>query len=563
MAPTSINIVVGGEAGQGLVTVGEMLAKALVRAGYQIVVSQDYLSRIRGGLNTFALRAAVCCIHAPVDHVDLLVALSQDCVDVHAGRLTEKGLLLLPEDLDARAHAALVIPFKELAKKPMFENIAAAGVVASLMGLDKALLEGLVRDAFGKKGEAVVAENIAVLDAAYAWAAGKSPNFEKLPAPEHKSQEMPGRLMMAGNDAIALGALAAGADFCSFYPMTPATSIAVNLIAAAGKTGMIVEQAEDEIAAINMGIGAAHAGAKVIVPTSGGGFALMVEGVSLAGMMETPIVIGLAMRPGPATGLPTRTAQGDLNLALYAGHGEFPRAILAPGTVEQCFKLTHRAFDLAERSQGPVFVLTDQYTADSFRSVAPFDFEALPPIVQPLFSVENPAAYERYAVTESGVSPRLLPGFTEALVVADSDEHTPDGHITEDLTVRVAMQDKRMRKLELLKAAAIPPDLYGPEAHDTLFVCWGSSLGACLEAADILNERGEKAAVLHFTQVYPLHPDQFMNLLDAAPRTVLVEGNQSHQFGQLLARDFAFVFDQQIPRYDGLHFTAKYILDRM
>jgi len=558
MGETSINIVIGGEAGQGLVTVGEFLSRALVRAGYAICVTQDYMSRIRGGHNTFAIRVGSESVVAPTDAVDLLVALSADTLALHKGQLTARALVLADAAHGLSGLPGLAVPYKALCPKPLYENMAALGVLGSLLCLDPSWVIGLIEEKFAQKGAEVVSANAGVFRAAMDWTAAQKASFTCLAPPPSR----PKRLMLHGNEAIALGALAAGINFCSFYPMTPGTSVIQALIDHADRLGLVAEQAEDEIAAINMAVGASYAGARTLVSTSGGGFALMTEGVSLSGMFETPVTVVVAQRPGPATGLPTRTEQADLDLLVHAGHGEFPRAIFAPGTVAQCFHLGHKAVDTAERFQSPVFILTDQFLADSYRDVAPFDLPALPPVARPLTNIADPAGYERYAVTDSGVSPRLLPGFTEATVVLDSDEHTPDGHITEDLTVRVTMQDKRMRKLAGLTDAALPPDLYGEADGATLLVCWGSTLGAAQEAAGILGERGEKAAVLHFSQVFPLVPDAFLPILGQARRTVMVEGNFAGQLARLIRRDTGYVFDALITRYDGLPFTAAHILER-
>jgi len=260
-----------------------------------------------------------------------------------------------------------------------------------------------------------------------------------------------------------------------------------------------VEQAEDEIAAINMALGASFAGARAMTGTSGGGLALMVEGISLAGMTETPVVIVVGQRPGPATGLPTRTEQGDLDFILHAGHGEFPRAVFTPGSVEECFLLAQKAFEIAERFQGPVFILTDQFIADSYRAVLPFK---LPEETIPSGVVENHSGvpYRRYVFTESGVSPRLLPGIGEQLVVADSDEHAEDGHITEDLEIRKKMVEKRRGKLRGMLAEAIEPEFEGDDPPDLLMVSWGSARGAVREAAILKRDGGLKVATLHFSQ---------------------------------------------------------------
>ncbi|WP_243366873.1 2-oxoacid:acceptor oxidoreductase subunit alpha [Fundidesulfovibrio soli] len=559
MSDTCVSIVIGGEAGQGLVTVGDFLAKALVRAGYEIVVTQDYMSRIRGGHNTYAIRVSHEAIHGPRESIDLLVALNAETVALHRPQLTPRALVLADETIDRLGHPGLSIPFKTLCPKPMFENVAALGVLAQLLCLERSWLEGLIRSEFAKKGDEVLRQNLDVFAAAQGWAAGQNATFSCM-APPVRTEK---RLFMNGNEAIAFGALAAGANFCSYYPMTPATSVAATFVAKGTKMGMLIEQAEDEIAAINMALGASYAGARVVVPTSGGGFALMVEGVSLAGMTETPVVVVLAQRPGPATGLPTRTEQGDLNMVLYAGHGDFPRAVFTPGTPEQCFELTYRAVDQTEKWQSPVFVLTDQFLADSYRAVVPFDLDSLPAVSAPGLTCEDPAGYKRYALTPSGVSPRLVPGFGEHLVVLDSDEHTEDGHITEDLAVRVQMVDKRMRKLEGLVADVVPPTFTGDESPSTLLVCWGSAVGAALEAAQDLRAAGKSAAVLHFGQVYPLNPEQFLPILERAGRAVMVEGNHSCQLARLIRQESGYHFKDTVTRYDGLPLTARYILDRL
>ena len=307
--------------------------------------------------------------------------------------------------------------------------------------------------------------------------------------------------------------------------MTPATSIGQTLAGWAKKMGLIVEQAEDEIAVINMALGASFAGAPSMVGTSGGGFALMVEGVSLAGMTETPIVIVIGQRPAPATGLPTRTEQGDLEFVLHSGHGEFPRAIFAPGSIEDCFTLTRKAFQFAEAFQIPAFLLTDQFLADSYRAVPPFQIKGLP-VLKPGaiagMKVEKP--YQRYSMAEQGVSPRLLPGLSENLVVADSDEHTEDGHLTEDLVVRRKMVEKRLKKGDGLRAEGVIPEYQGDEKPNVLLVCWGSTKGSVLEAASLMREKGNPTAALHFSQVWPLVPEQFISRLQKAAKVIAVEG---------------------------------------
>ncbi|NOY52153.1 MAG: 2-oxoacid:acceptor oxidoreductase subunit alpha [Deltaproteobacteria bacterium] len=552
----SCNILIGGEAGQGLVTLGQLLARSLVRSGYRIVVTQAYQSRVRGGHNTFAVRVGPGRVRAPALPVDLLIAMNEEAVRLHGKRLTVKGVTIVDESVELICDSCIRVPFRELAE-PRFFNIALLGVAGCLLGLDRELICGLLGELFAKKKpEEIKERNRQVLDLAYRWAEGEGMNHLELPA----VAGIHNRWMLNGNEAIAYGAVSAGLRFCAYYPMTPATSIPMTLIATATETGIVVEQAEDEIAAVNMAIGASFAGVPSMTATSGGGFALMTEGVSLAGMTETPVVIVVAQRPGPATGLPTRTEQGDLEMILYAGHGEFPRAVFAPGDLEECFHLTRRAFGTAEKYQGPVFILTDQFLADSYRAVDPIDVTGLDGVEPGADPGGLELPYKRFAMTSNGISPRLLPGRSSHLVVADSDEHDEAGHITEDLSIRKRMVGKRLRKMKGLLREVIPPYYEGNDSPDLLLVCWGSAKGAVCEAAERLREEGRDAAVLHFSQLRPLDPGQFLGKLEGAQEVVSVEGNATGQFGRLLHRETGFEIKREILRYDGLPITPEYLL---
>ncbi|ACV67812.1 2-oxoacid:acceptor oxidoreductase subunit alpha [Desulfohalobium retbaense] len=557
----SVQICIGGEAGQGLVTIGHLLSKALVRDGYWILVSQSYMSRIRGGHNTFSIRVGTEPVLSPREDCDVLVALNQDTIEQDGPALTTGGCLVGDTDLDFGELPHLAVPTSDLASKPLYANTAALGVVGGLLGVRPQTLEALLREQFAKKKEEVITSNLGVLEAALSWVEENRGDFPPLPA----AQPPESSLMLNGSEAVALGALAGGVRFCSFYPMTPATGVALNLIAQAEAMGVVTEQAEDEIAAVNMALGASYAGSRVLVPTSGGGYALMTEGVSLAGMHELPLVLVVAQRPGPATGLPTQTEQGDLEFVLFGGHGEFPRAVFAPGDIPECFHLTRKSMGLAERWQSPVFVLSDQYLADAWQTVsAPeLEYEADPPSDSACAQVAADS-YERYAVTESGVSPRCLPGQSEALVVNDSDEHTPDGHITEDHAVRVAMVDKRLRKREGLKQEVTPPTYTGdPLESGMLLICWGSSKGPVLEAATLLRQAGQRVGVLHFSQVWPLVPETFPVDPAKAQSVVVVEGNATGQFAALLRREMGIEVSGKVLRYDGLPLTAAFIWNQL
>ncbi len=559
MKRDTMNIMIGGEAGQGLVTIGEILTKTLVRSGYSVTVSKSYQSRVRGGHNTFSIRFGPGEIHAPQESVDLLVALNGETVRLHGDELNEGGIVIADREADVECDDCIRVPFKELAENK-YNNTAALGVVGAIIGIDKALIRQAVDDRFeAKKGAEVASKNEAAIDSAYEWVKGQSISFEAPKAQEGKEL----RAAIDGNQAIALGAISAGVRFYSFYPMTPATSVALTLLKHADEAKLVVEQVEDEIAAINMALGASYAGAVSMVGTSGGGFALMVEGISLAGMTETPIVVVVAQRPGPATGLPTRTEQADLDFVLHSGHGEFPRAVFAPGSVEECFSLTRKAVELAERYQSPVFILTDQFLADSTRAVASSAISELRTVRAGASEKEIEGDYLRFRVTDDGVSPRLLPGRSRNLVVVDSDEHTPDGHITEDLKVRVEMVEKRMRKLSGLRAEVTAPEYSGADDPDILLVTWGSTKGAALEATRELEGKGVKCATLSFGQVWPLVADHFMKRFEAAKRVVCVEGNALGQFAGLIRRETGYEMVERILRYDGLPITPEFILGKI
>jgi 2-oxoglutarate ferredoxin oxidoreductase subunit alpha len=547
-----LNILIGGEAGQGLQTIGPIFAKSLMRSGFSVHVTQTYESRVRGGHNTFAIRLGTRKVSAPQEGIDILIALNEETIDLYQKDLFPTGWILGNASWKRNGKNWIEVPLKELGKE-IYWNTALMGVAAGLLGLEKEIVAQAIKDGLGQEK---FEGNFEVFNASYDWLEAQSYRWEKLPSLSNRPQ----RLLMNGHEAVALGAVSAGLKFCAFYPMSPSTSIAQTLIECAKEMDLVVVQAEDEIAAINLAVGASYAGAPSLVPTSGGGFALMVETVSLTGVSETPLVIVIGQRPGPATGLATRTEQGELWFVLHAGHGEFPRAIFAPGSIEECFYLTRKAFEVAERYQSPVFVLTDHFLADSYRDIERIDVENLSFIKPGADPGMAEIPYLRYRITESGVSPRLLPGLTRQLVVTDSHEHTENGHLTEDLSIRPRMVDKRLRKGKGISSETIPPEHRGNENPEILFVSWGSSKGSVEEAASQLSSQGVKTATLHFSQVWPLIPDQFLHYLETAKQVIGVEGNATGQLAQLIRRETGFIIDRRISRYDGLAITPQYIL---
>jgi 2-oxoglutarate ferredoxin oxidoreductase subunit alpha len=547
------NIRVAGEAGQGVATTGSLMVEALAGLGLHVAATQSYMSRIRGGLNWFDIRVADRELFGPREKADVLVALTGAALGTLGGQTVPGGVILYDGQA---ADGAIAMPFteaaKQVAKSVLMANSVAAGAVFAVLGYDVEQLYRHLAGQFAGKGPEIVEKNVACARRGVELA-GPHAGTVKSPAPCGAPT-----YLIDGASAAGLGAATAGVKFAAAYPMTPSTATFTYLAKAADKYGIVVEQAEDEIAAVNMICGAAYAGVPAMATTSGGGFALMVEGLALAGIMELPIFILVGQRPGPATGLPTRTAQQDLRFALHAGHGEFVRAVFAPGTVEQSYALTRRALQTAHRFQTPAILLTDQFLQDMRKNMAPLD-ESYRPIERCV--VENAGAdYKRYAVTESGVSPRAIPG-GQAAVICDSDEHSAAGNISEDLISHVVQQDKRMRKMHGLAAEALGPELYGAQEAETLLVSWGSTYGPCREAVDSLNAASDgPAAMLHFSQVWPLAAEKARRKLRGAKRIFCIEGNCSGQFASLLREQNVCGQCELILRYDGLPFTAEHIV---
>lgn len=565
-------IKIGGEAGQGIQTIGDTLAKVFSRSGYHVFTHQDYESRVRGGHNFYQVRFSEREIMASRDGVDILIALDRESIDLHGKEVSEGGHVIHdsssigPVEGSSVSGTLLDIPFVALAEQhggsKIMANTVATGAVLGMLGMKADVLTEIVRDTFKKKGETVIEANIRAVAAGRDFAVKECLKCAFVPAD-------PGapKLLISGTEAVGLGAIASGCRFYSAYPMTPSTGV-MNYIADHEKEyGIVVEQAEDEISAINMALGASFAGVRAMTGTSGGGLALMVEGISLAGITETPVVIALGQRPGPATGFPTRTEQGELQFVIYTAHGEFPRIVFAPGSPEQALLLTNKAFDLAEKYQVPAFVIFDQYLADTTWTYDKLDMERLKVHDYRLRGDALGALqeYKRHGYTESGVTPLGVPGASRHLIVTDSDEHDEEGHIVEDAETRIRMTDKRIfRKLPLIRDEISPPLVYGDPSPDVLLAGWGSMFGLMKEAVDVLSKK--KIAMLHFSEVYPFPPpgkQDFLSLLGKAKTAVCIEQNATGQFARLMRAETGFVFGKQISRYDGRPFTLEGIVQEI
>jgi 2-oxoglutarate ferredoxin oxidoreductase subunit alpha len=563
-------IKIGGEAGQGVQTIGDTLGKVFSRSGFQVFSHQDYESRIRGGHNFYQISFSDKHISASRDEIDILVALNKESVLRHEKELSQYGQVVYDSKIVKQKYDKpyfLNVPFIDFAAAvsgdKLMANSAATGAVLGMLGMKLDILNGIIEETFKKKGEEIIKANKDTAMAGYDYAQKKCLKCSfSLPPPKNPF------MLIGGNEAIALGALASGLKFYSAYPMTPSTGIMNYLASKAKEYGVIIEQAEDEISAINMAIGASFAGVRAMTGTSGGGFALMSEGLSLAGMTETPIVIALAQRPGPATGLPTRTEQGDLQFALYTSHGEFARIIFAPGTPEQAFYLTNKAFDLSEKYQVPVIILTDQYLADSQWTYEKFEMSKLRYAYyrlrgEKLNGISN---YNRHLLAENGVSAFAVPGESRHLVVTDSDEHDEEGHITEDPVIRNEMVNKRLdKKLTFIRREIAPPILYGAEKPDIVLSGWGSTYGVMKEAVAALSSQ-IKISMLHFSEIYPF-PDSiesgYLEFLNKASLTISVENNATGQFARLMRTETGFKFSMSISKFDGRPFSVGELVERI
>ena len=560
---SDISIALCGSAGQGVQTVEKLMTRIIKRAGFNVFATKEYMSRVRGGLNSTLIRAAGQPVTSFINRVDIFVPLSEGATAHLGDRISEKTVFLgekkILENEIKDDNPLIDIPFTDIAEEignKVYANTVAIGALAGVLNIDPKEATESLKQYFGDKDREIVEKNIEALETGYRKTVERKgaaeTGFSPEPDPEIRKQ-----ILVSGSDAIGLGAIAGGCNFISSYPMSPSTAVLVFLAGKGRDFGVLAEQAEDEIAAINMTIGAWYAGARGMVTTSGGGLALMTEGISLSAMLETPVVIHLAQRPGPATGLPTRTEQGDLELALHAGHGEFPRIILAPGTLEQGFDLARKAFNLADKFQVPVFILTDQYFMDSYYNTSPFDlsgFEINRNIV------ETDQNYKRYLITEEGISPRGVPGHGKGLVCVDSDEHDEEGHITEDLELRNRMVEKRLKKLDLIRKEAEEPTLHGKKDYTNLVICWGSTLNIVREAVQILNAKN--TSVLHFSQVYPLH-QKTAEIINRAKNSAVVENNATAQFARLLKNSAGVEIDHNVLKYDGLCFAADTLAGKL
>ncbi|KHD38584.1 2-oxoacid:ferredoxin oxidoreductase subunit alpha [Clostridium acetobutylicum] len=551
------NILIGGAAGQGMETLAAILQKILKKKGFEIFTTQDYMSRVRGGHNFFQIRFGNEEIRTHVKEIDGIIALDLSTIELHINELKKDGFVICDNSIKYEDKRVYALPLRDIAHK--IGNVRVYGSVAlgallKLFNQDLAFAFDVLNVRFK---EDIAQKNFNAFEE----------GFKKVvPKYDIKPKEKDDKLLINANQAIALGALAAGCKFYSAYPMTPSTSIMDYLASKMKEAGIVVEQAEDEIAAINMAIGASFTGTRAMTGTSGGGFALMVEAIGLSSMLEVPIVVAEIQRPGPTTGLPTRTEQGDLKFVISSSPGDVPKMVIALKNAEDAFYQTMRAFNIADKYQIPVIILGDQYIADNNRTVREFDFDKIK--VNRYLSDEDfkgNREYKRYEVTKTGVSPRIIPGNIEGkTVLVDSDEHDEYGHITESSETRVLMNDKRIRKMKHLKEELIEPEYFGEDAAENILIGWGSLEGAIKEAVNDLNKEGkEKYAALIFGDVWPL-PEKLLREKASKAKTLIdVEQNAQGQLADIIREGTGIEVDKKILKYDGRPIIASYIVERI
>ncbi|RFU67848.1 2-oxoacid:acceptor oxidoreductase subunit alpha [Bacillus sp. V59.32b] len=562
---------VGGQQGEGIESTGEIFSIALNRLGYYLYGYRHFSSRIKGGHTNNKIRVSTAQTRSISDDLDILVAFDQETIDVNYQELHAGGVIIAdskfnpvrPQDTDAAMYA---IPFTEMATElgtSLMKNMIAVGASSAVLGLDITVFNEVVEEIFGRKGEQIVQKNLDAIKAGYDHLTEKL--GEKVGAMQLEKADGQKRLFMIGNDAIALGALAGGTRFMAAYPITPASEIMEYLIKKLPAVGGTVIQTEDEIAAATMAIGANYGGIRAITASAGPGLSLKMEAIGLSGITETPLVIIDTQRGGPSTGLPTKQEQSDLMAMIYGTHGEIPKIVMAPSTVEEAFYDTAEALNLAEEYQCPVIVLSDLQLSLGKQTVQPLDYSKIEIrrgklVSEELPEPENGQYFKRYEVTESGISPRVLPGTKNGIFHVTGVEHDETGKPSESAGNRIAQMDKRMRKIENI-AFKTPVYKNTPHAEaDLLIVGFISTRGVIEEAMERLAADGIKVNHAHIRLIHPFPADEMLPLVQSAKRVVVIENNATGQLANILKMNVGNVTKiKSILKYDGNPFLPHEI----
>lgn len=563
---------IGGEAGFGIMTTGLVFSKIVNRLGYFSFDYVEYPSLIRGGHNAIETIISDEPVHSLKKDIDLLVCLNEETYKLHKPRFQAQGQIIYDsEEFQINENFTKIsVPFKKLLAdlkgQAVMKNTIAMGASLAILGSDLSILNEIIETQFGRKGQEVVDFNKKFAEQGYNHVKQKYTKFIK-PILIKKDTEQ--KLVISCNEAFSLASVISDCRVYAAYPMTPSSSVLTTMAGWAEKAGIVVKHAEDEIAVINLALGSSFMGVRSAVGTSGGGFALMVESISLAGITEIPIVVFLAQRPGPATGMPTWTEQGDLLFAVHAGHGEFPKMVLAPGDVEEMIELTTKAYNLADIYQTPVIVMSDMFLSESHKTLEKKFIDSLIEKYQvnrgKTVTFPSDSKYLRYKITEDGISERLIPGAKGLYYQANSYEHIEDGHTTEEAIPRKQQVDKRNNKLLTYLAKDFEaPKVFGDiNTAKTVFVSWGSNKGPVLEAQKILKSKEYETAYIHFTHVYPLDKNKIKALFVANKKYILVENNSHAQFGKLLLMETGIEIEEKLLKYDGRPFSAEEISEHV
>ncbi len=556
---------IGGEAGYGIMSSSLTFSKLATRSGYYIFNYSEYPSIIRGGHNMVQVTVSDKPVAASYQTTDLLIALNQETAHLHAAELLPGSGIVYDSDKCvlpklARGVNKFGVPMdqicKELANSYLFRNTLALGITAGLLGADIKVLKNLLSEEFAGKSPELIEKNHKVAQAGYDYALENY--LEKTKDILQKKNKVEKQIVINGNEAIALGAVTAGLQFASIYPMTPTSNILHVLAPLQEKYNFIYNQPEDEISAITMAIGASFAGARAMTATAGGGFCLMTEGYGLAAITETPLVIIEGMRGGPATGMPTWTEQGDLRFVLHAHQGEFPRIVLAAGDAEEAYHLTMQAFNLADKYQTPIIIIVDKQICEGGFSNAPFNVENYK-LNRGKFTTKKQSNYKRYALSKDGISLRSVPGSGNQ-IVANSDEHNELGYSNDEAKNRMDQMGKRMQKLATCAKEDMPaPKLFGPKNADLTIVSWGSNKGAILEALNNF----DNVNFLHLAWISPFPTEAVKKVLSKAKRVLNIECNSTAQMAGLIKEKTGIEIKDSLLKYNGRPFFVEEIIAKI
>jgi len=573
-----LKLMAGGEAGDGVFAVSDMLGLLFARAGLEVCTTQTYSSRIRGGHINASVRVDQRELLSHGDELDLLIALDLETVELHRKEMREGGIVIYDNsqgeidlsDLEQRRVSVFPIPARKIAREklqaPIMKNIVMTGAALTTVDFDPdfAFLGELIRERFLSKGEKIVAKKME------AAASGRD-LIRQMNKPVNYKMEQRQRekkMLLQGSDAVAFGALVAGCRFMASYPITPASDIMEYLVNKFPKYNGVMIQAEDELAAINMSIGAAFSGARALAASSGPGITLMIEALGLAAVTETPLVIVDVQRCGPSTGMPTRMEQADLNLLIYGAHGEVPRIVIAPSDIEECFYQTIRAFNLADKYQCPVIVATDQYLSQSQRTTRPFDLSKVTIDRGWLLTEEDlkrfDGQFKRYQFTDRGISPRTIPSLEGGIFKTTGVEHVETGNATENPAARVRMMDKRFLKLETFRREDLqPPQIYGDPDSEIALVGWGSTKGIILEVMEwFKQEEGLDLKLVHLLDLWPFPDQAVAQALKTARQAIVIENNFMGQMANLI-RQQTGIECQKVLKYSGAPFAPQELYQRL